>query len=107
MKNFQYLGGTIMGNIASEAWTSDVGKTKLASPFDGDDNHSQAHLANRLTRGSLHNITYPLTRLVWIALFHSLVHSFRSLPSPPRALLTVTTLHGESNSKHMHSDLKS
>lgn len=33
--------------------------------------------------------------------------SFFSFPSPPRALLTVTTPHGESNSKHMHSDLKS
>lgn len=77
-----------MVNTASEAWTSDVGKTNLASPFDGDDNDLQAHLANRLTRGSLHNITYPLTRLVWIALFHSLVHSFRSLP--PRVLCLLS-----------------
>lgn len=84
----------------------DVGKTKSVSPFDGEDNHLQAHLANQLPSGSAQH-HFGLTRLVWITLFHSLFHSSMPLTPHPHALLTITKLHGGDDLKHTHSDLKS
>lgn len=55
----------------AEAQASDVGKMKSVSPFDDEDNHLQAHLANQLPRSSAQH-HFGLTRLVWITLFHSL-----------------------------------
>lgn len=77
VKNLQYLGGTLLGNIAAEAQTSDVGKMKSAfwrrQSFTSS---SCQHTDMRLS--AQHHLA--LTRLVWITLFHSLFHSFAPFP---------------------------
>lgn len=78
VKNLQYLGGTLLGNTAAEAQTSDVGKTKSAFWRRGQSFTSSSCQHTDMRLSAQHHLA--LTRLVWITLFHSLFHSFVPFP---------------------------